>query len=55
VNGLVAGPLMAVIMTMASSRKVMGKFVIPFYLKCVGWLATVVMFCVSAGVLLSWK
>ena len=55
VNGLVAGPLMAVIMTMASSRKVMGEFVIPFYLKCVGWLATVVMFCVSAGVLLSWK
>ena len=55
VNGLVAAPLMAVIMIMASSRKVMGKFVIPYYLRCVGWLATAVMFCVGAGVFLSWK
>jgi Mn2+/Fe2+ NRAMP family transporter len=28
-NGLVATPLMAVIMMMASNRNVMGKFVIP--------------------------
>jgi NRAMP (natural resistance-associated macrophage protein)-like metal ion transporter len=54
-NGLVAAPLMAVIMTMASSQKVMGKFVIPSYLKWVGWLATGIMACVCLGVCLTWK
>ena len=32
-NGVVAAPLMAVIMIMISSRKVMGKLVIPLHLK----------------------
>jgi len=45
-NGLVAAPLMAVIMLMASNRKVMGKFVIAPYLKWVGWCATSIMLCV---------
>ena len=49
-NGLVAAPLMAVIMVMASSRKVMGKLVIPTYLKGMGWTATAVMFFASIGV-----
>jgi len=55
VNGLVSAPLMAVIMIIASSRKVMGTFVIPPYLRSVGWTATAVMFCVGAGVFLTWK
>lgn len=54
-NGIVAAPLMTVIMMMASNRKVMGKFVIPPYLRWVGWCATAVMLCVCIGVLLSWK
>jgi NRAMP (natural resistance-associated macrophage protein)-like metal ion transporter len=54
-NGIVAAPLMAVIMLVASSRKVMGKFLVPRYLRCIGWLATAVMAFVSAGVLLTWK
>jgi NRAMP (natural resistance-associated macrophage protein)-like metal ion transporter len=54
-NGLVAAPLMCVIMMMASNRKVMGKFVIPSYLRWVGWCATAVMVCVCIGVMLSWK
>lgn len=54
-NGIVAAPLMAVIMMMASSRKVMGKFLIPTYLRWIGWLATALMACVSVGVFLSWK
>jgi NRAMP (natural resistance-associated macrophage protein)-like metal ion transporter len=49
-NGLVAAPLMAVIMMMASNRRVMGKFVIPSYLKSMGWIATGVMLCVCLGV-----
>jgi NRAMP (natural resistance-associated macrophage protein)-like metal ion transporter len=54
-NGLVAAPLMAVIMIMASNRKVMGKFVIPAYLRWVGWCATIVMISVCFGAVLSWK
>jgi Mn2+/Fe2+ NRAMP family transporter len=55
VNGLVSAPLMAVIMTIASSQKVMGKFVIGPYLRSVGWIATAVMSCVGAGVFLTWR
>lgn len=46
-NGLAAAPLMAIIMLMASSRKVMGKFAVSRYLRIVGWSATVIMGCVS--------
>ena len=44
-NGLVAAPLMAVIMIMASSKKVMAQFIIPLHLRAMGWLATAVMIC----------
>ena len=54
-NGLVAAPLMAVIMIMASSNKVMGKFKAPTYLLWTGWIATAAMAGVCAGVLLTWK
>jgi Mn2+/Fe2+ NRAMP family transporter len=54
-NGIVAAPLMAVIMVMASSRKVMGKLIIPTYLKGMGWFATAVMLCACIGVFLTWK
>ena len=54
-NGLLAAPLMAVIMHMAASHKVMDKFTIPLYLRVVGWAATAVMFGVSIGVFVTWK
>jgi Mn2+/Fe2+ NRAMP family transporter len=54
-NGLVAAPLMAVIMLMASNRKVMGPLVIPKYLRAMGWFATAVMLYASIGVLVTWK
>jgi NRAMP (natural resistance-associated macrophage protein)-like metal ion transporter len=54
-NGLVASPLMAVVMMMASSHKVMGKFLIPPYLVWTGWLATGVMACIGIGVFLVWR
>lgn len=52
-NGIVAAPLMAVILLMASSRKVMGKFSVPPYLIWIGWIATGLMACVSVGVFLT--
>jgi len=54
-NGVVAGPLMVVIMLMAASKRVMGQFVIPPPLKAMGWLATAVMICACVGVFLTWK
>ena len=54
-NGIVAAPLMIIIMLLASNRKVMGKFELPSYLLWTGWLAAGVMACVCAGVILTWK
>jgi NRAMP (natural resistance-associated macrophage protein)-like metal ion transporter len=48
-NGLTAAPLMAVILLIGSNRQIMGKFVLPLYLRTVGWVATAVMLCVSIG------
>ena len=43
INGVVAVPIMAIMMLMASRKEIMGKFVIPPAMKIVGWSATVVM------------
>jgi Mn2+/Fe2+ NRAMP family transporter len=51
VNGVTAAPVMCFLMLMASSRKVMGKFVLPLYLKVLGWGATLVMAVSAVGML----
>jgi Mn2+/Fe2+ NRAMP family transporter len=40
VNGVVAAPIMVMIMLLASRRKVMGTFALPLRLKILGWTAT---------------
>jgi len=42
-NGIVAVPIMAVMMLMAANPRVMGEFVLPPWLKALGWCATAVM------------
>jgi Mn2+/Fe2+ NRAMP family transporter len=54
-NGLAAVPLMILIMVMATSREVMGSFVLPLYLRVFGWLAAGVMASVCIGLILTWK
>jgi NRAMP (natural resistance-associated macrophage protein)-like metal ion transporter len=49
INGLAAVPVMVVIMMMASSSKLMGKFQIEGLLKGAGWLATLVMALAAVG------
>ena len=51
INGITAAPIMGLMMFMASSRKVMGKFVLPSYLKIFGWLATLIMALAASGML----
>lgn len=42
INGIVAVPIIAIMMMMTGNRKVMGKFVITGPLRAIGWIATAV-------------
>jgi Mn2+/Fe2+ NRAMP family transporter len=53
INGVVAVPLMVVIMLMAMERRVMGPFVLPRVLWVMGWLATAAMTVAVAIMLLT--
>jgi NRAMP (natural resistance-associated macrophage protein)-like metal ion transporter len=53
VNGIVAAPVMAIIMLLATQKRVMGRFVIGRGLQVLGWTATAVMATASAAMLLA--
>lgn len=49
INGVVAPPIMIVMMLMTANRRVMGQFVISGWVRWLGWASTVAMiFCVVA-------
>jgi Mn2+/Fe2+ NRAMP family transporter len=52
INGVTAVPIMTVIMLMAHSRRIMGKFAIKGPLAWGGWLATIAMAVAAVGVFL---
>jgi Mn2+/Fe2+ NRAMP family transporter len=54
INGVVAGPVMIIVMLLASNSKVMGDFTISFWLKLVGWAATAVMIIAAIGLFATW-
>jgi NRAMP (natural resistance-associated macrophage protein)-like metal ion transporter len=54
VNGVVAVPVMVMIMLMAASPKIMGRFYLSRRLKFMGWLATFVMAVASVGMFATW-
>ncbi len=54
INGVVAGPLMVLMLLMATNRKVMGEFCISPRLRISGWLATAVMIAATVGLFASW-
>jgi Mn2+/Fe2+ NRAMP family transporter len=49
VNGVVAVPVMAIMMIMTASPKIMGKFAVGGALRAVGWIATAVMAAAVVG------
>jgi NRAMP (natural resistance-associated macrophage protein)-like metal ion transporter len=53
-NGIVAVPLMAVLMVMASQPRVMGPFILPRPLRAMGWLTTGVMAVAVAAMFAMW-
>ncbi len=55
VNGVVAVPVMAMIMLMASRRKIMGEFALHAWLKTLGWIATAVMAAAAVGMFATWN
>lgn len=55
INGVLASPLLALIMLVANNRKVMGKRVNSLGANIVGWLATALMFAAAIGMILTWN
>jgi NRAMP (natural resistance-associated macrophage protein)-like metal ion transporter len=53
INGLLAAPVMALMMLMTRNPKIMGKFTLPLYLQVIGWIGTTAMFGASAAFLIS--
>jgi len=49
INGVVAVPVMVLMMLIGSKREAMGRFVLPGSLRVVGWLATGVMAAAAVG------
>jgi NRAMP (natural resistance-associated macrophage protein)-like metal ion transporter len=54
INGVVAVPIMVLMMILSSNPKVMGQFRLPLPLKLVGWLATAVMAAAAIGLFATW-
>jgi Mn2+/Fe2+ NRAMP family transporter len=53
INGVVAVPVMAIMMLMAVNPRVMGKFTIPPAMRVIGWTATLVMALAVIGMVAS--
>jgi len=54
INGVVAVPVMVMMMLLASRPSVMGRFFLTTPLKVVGWLATAVMTAAAVGMFATW-
>ena len=54
INGVIAVPIMAVMMLMAVRPEVMGPFVVTRRLKIMGWIATAVMFLAVVAMFITW-
>lgn len=54
INGIVSGPVMIVLMLMASNYKVMGQFTLSRAQKLIGWFATLLMVAAGISVFVTW-
>ena len=53
INGIVAVPVMALLMVMSRERRIMGKFRISAGRSILGWVATALMACAAAGLVVA--
>ena len=54
INGVAAVPIMAIMMLIATRKKVMGSFTLPLALRLLGWIATAVMALAAFAMWGSW-
>jgi Mn2+/Fe2+ NRAMP family transporter len=54
INGVAAVPIMAIMMSIATQKKIMGSFTLPAALRLLGWFATAVMALAALAMLGSW-
>jgi len=54
INGVVAVPVMGIMMIIAAQRKIMGKFVIAGWLRWLGWISTAAMAASVCGMIFVW-
>ena len=54
-NGVLAPPLIVIVLLLTSSRRIMGARVNPPWLKLLGWLTVVVMTAASVAMFATWK
>jgi Mn2+ and Fe2+ transporters of the NRAMP family len=54
INGVVAVPVMSVMMLMTAERKIMGKFIVGGWLRWLGWASTAAMAASIGGMIVSW-
>lgn len=54
INGIVAGPLMILMLLITTSRRIMGDFCIPARLRVVGWLAAALVISATLGLFALW-
>jgi Mn2+/Fe2+ NRAMP family transporter len=54
INGLVAVPIMALIMILSGRAAVVGRFRLPRTLRCLGWAATAFMGLIAVAMVWSW-
>jgi Mn2+/Fe2+ NRAMP family transporter len=54
INGVLAGPLLILIMLVANNRKIMGERVNNAWINLLGWAATATMLTAAVGLFLTW-
>jgi NRAMP (natural resistance-associated macrophage protein)-like metal ion transporter len=54
INGVMAAPVMALLMSMAARPRVMGEFAVRGGLRLLGWLSTIAMAACVGGMVASW-
>jgi NRAMP (natural resistance-associated macrophage protein)-like metal ion transporter len=54
INGIIAVPVMTVMMLMTAQSKIMGKFVVKGWLRWIGWASTVTMAACVVGMVAGW-
>ncbi|HKC65456.1 MAG TPA: Nramp family divalent metal transporter [Pyrinomonadaceae bacterium] len=55
INGLLAPPLLIIIMLISNNRKIMGQRVNGLWANILGWATTLIMFAAAIGLLLTWN